>query len=97
LINGYIYTTTTGVGSIAFVQVNAATRRRPALLAIEYPLAQTAENLNIVVVGWNDATSMLASLTDSHGAFRRVVLNILITCKGVQCGPPERAAHSTAI
>ena len=32
-----------------------------------YPLAQTAGNLNIVVVGWNDTTSTVSSVSDSRG------------------------------
>ena len=32
-----------------------------------YPLAQTAGNLNVVVVGWNDTTSTVTSVVDSRG------------------------------
>jgi hypothetical protein len=68
LSNGYTYTTSTGGGAIAFVQVNAATPPAPSSsVAVAYPLAQTAGNLNIVVVGWNDTTSTLTSLMDSRG------------------------------
>ena len=58
LTNGYTYTTGGGGGgSIAFVQVNAATPQSPSTsVAVSYPLAQTAGNLNIVAVGWNDTT-----------------------------------------
>jgi fibronectin type 3 domain-containing protein len=34
-------------------------------VAIKYAKAQTAGNLNVVVVGWNDNTSTVASVTDS--------------------------------
>jgi Domain of unknown function (DUF1929)/IPT/TIG domain len=68
LTNGYTYTTSTGGGSIAFVQVKSTTPQTPtASVAVAYPLAQTAGNLNIVVVGWSDATSTLSSLTDTRG------------------------------
>src|SRR3984893_11302948 len=35
-------------------------------LATAYPSAQTAGNLNIVVVGWNDTASAVSSCTDSN-------------------------------
>ena len=56
--NGYTYTTSTGGGPITFVQVKAATPSAPsASVSVTYPLAQTAGNLNLVAVGWNDTTS----------------------------------------
>ena len=62
LTNGYTYTTSTGGGPIAFVQVNAATpQTNSAAVALSYVSAQTAGNLNIVVVGWNDITSTVTS------------------------------------
>jgi hypothetical protein len=68
LANGYTYTSSTGGGSIAFVQVKAATPQTPSSsVAVTYPLAQTAGNLNIVAVGWNDTTSTVSSISDSKG------------------------------
>ena len=68
LTNGYTYTTTGGGGTIAFVQVNAATpQTASASVPVTYPLAQTAGNLNIVAVGWNDTTSTVSSVSDSRG------------------------------
>ena len=67
LNNGYTYTTSTG-GSIAFLQVNAATPQTPtAAVVMNYPVQQTAGNLNIVVVGWNDTSSTVSGVTDSRG------------------------------
>jgi hypothetical protein len=67
LTNGYTYTTSTG-GSIAFVQVNSATpQTSSAAVMLSYVAAQTAGNLNVVVVGWNDTTSTVSSVTDSRG------------------------------
>ena len=66
--NGYTYTTSTGGGPIAFVQVNSATP--PGLstsVPVTFGLVQTAGNLNVVVVGWNDITSTISSVTDSLG------------------------------
>ena len=65
LTNGYTYTTTTG-GTISFVQVAAATPQTASMtVTVTYPKAQTASNLNIVVVGWDDATSSVNSVTDT--------------------------------
>ncbi len=68
LTGGYTYTTSTGGGSIAFVQVNSATpQTATASVPVTYPAAQTAGNLNVVAVGWNDTTSSVTSVTDSRG------------------------------
>jgi hypothetical protein len=65
LPNGYTYTTITG-GTISFVQVAAATPQTPSLtVTVTYPRAQTASNMNIVVVGWDNTTSGVNSVTDS--------------------------------
>jgi len=53
---------------IAFVQVNSATPQPPQTsVAVPYDLAQTAGNLNVVVVGWNDSTATVSSVVDSKG------------------------------
>ena len=53
---------------IAFVQVAAATPQSPqSTLKVVYPAAQTAGDLNVVVVGWNDGTSNVTSVSDSSG------------------------------
>ena len=66
LPNGYTYTVT-GAGAISFVQVSAATPQTPsASVSVTYPVAQTAGNLNIVVVGWNDTTSTVTGVNDSN-------------------------------
>src|SRR5205823_2920922 len=46
--------------SIAFVQQNYATPQTPQTVVMaSYPAAQTAGNLNVVIVGWNDSTVQL--------------------------------------
>jgi hypothetical protein len=56
------------ISPINFVQVAAATPvSKPLTLTVTYPLAQTQGNMNIVVVGWHDATATLKSVTDSLG------------------------------
>ena len=52
---------------VKFVQVNYKTSNSASSLAVPYLSAQTAGNLNIVVVGWNDSTSAVSSITDSKG------------------------------
>jgi hypothetical protein len=49
------------------VQVNYKTSTSASSLATAYPSAQTAGNLNIVVVGWNDTASVVGSIRDSNG------------------------------
>src|SRR5580765_4884628 len=54
--------------AVGFVQVNSATPQSPsASVAVTYTGAQTAGNLNVVVVGWNDATAQVLSVADSRG------------------------------
>jgi fibronectin type 3 domain-containing protein len=56
------------VSTIAFVQVNALTPQSPSTtVAVPYTKAQTAGNLNVVVVGWNDSTSQVQSVVDAKG------------------------------
>ncbi len=68
LSNGYTYTAGTGGGTIKFVQVMAATPQTASMaVAVTYPGVQTGGNLNVVVVGWDDSTSAVSSVTDSGG------------------------------
>ena len=62
---------TTNQGSaspIAFIQGKYAVPQSPqSSLSVTYSGAQTAGNLNIVAVGWNDSTAAVTSVTDSKG------------------------------
>ena len=61
-------TTTTSAATIAFVQRNFATpQSQQSSVAVTYTGAQTAGNLNVVAVGWNDSTATVSSVTDSKG------------------------------
>ena len=65
LTNGFTYTATVAIG---FGQVAASTpQTTTATVTVTYPLAQTAGNFNIVVVGWNDTAATVQSVTDSAG------------------------------
>jgi hypothetical protein len=56
------------ISPINFVQVAAVTPlSKPTIVTVAYPQAQTQGNMNIVVVGWHDATATLKSVTDSLG------------------------------
>ncbi len=61
-------TTTGGVVTIGFVQSNYAVPHIPSTsVGITYTLAQTAGNLNVVVVGWADSTTTVSSVGDTLG------------------------------
>jgi hypothetical protein len=58
----------TGASSIGFVQVSAATpQSASASVAVAYPAAERAGDLNVVIVGWNDTTSTVQSVKDNFG------------------------------
>jgi len=55
-------------GTISFVQVASATpQTKTTTVSASYPAAETAGDLNIVAVGWNDTTSTVQSVKDSLG------------------------------
>ncbi|HLK34717.1 MAG TPA: galactose oxidase-like domain-containing protein [Terriglobales bacterium] len=65
LPNAFTYATGSG---ISFVQARAATKSASvSSISATYSGAQTAGDLNIVVIGWNDATASVTSVTDSAG------------------------------
>jgi hypothetical protein len=65
LTNGFTYTTTV---SIAFVQVASATpQTSQTSVKVSYSQAQTAGDLNLVAVGWNDTSATVQSVTDNLG------------------------------
>jgi glucose/arabinose dehydrogenase/PKD repeat protein len=56
------------VSTPAFVQVNAATpQTNQSQVRVTYANPQQAGHTNILAIGWNNATSNLASVTDSAG------------------------------
>jgi glucose/arabinose dehydrogenase/PKD repeat protein len=66
------YTATYSVSStpvpIAFVQVKASTPQTPqSTVATAFNTAQSAGNLNVAVIGWNEAAGNITSVTDSAG------------------------------
>src|SRR5947207_14020180 len=54
--------------SNGFVQGNRASPQSPQMsVTAGFTVAQTAGNLNVVVVGWNDSTTQVQSVTDTAG------------------------------
>jgi len=55
-------------GPIAFLQGNYATPQAPtASVMVAYRAAQSAGDLNAVIVGWNDTTAAVIAVTDTMG------------------------------
>jgi hypothetical protein len=72
IANGFTFVT-----PITFVQVGASTPASATSVAIPYTSAQTAGDLNVVVIGWNDAVSTIGSVTDSAGNIYQPAVGML--------------------
>ena len=62
--------TVTGTASatVTFVQLNYKTpQRKRTTVNVLFPAAQSAGNLNVVVIGWNDVVASVQSVTDTKG------------------------------
>src|SRR4029077_20811586 len=56
------------VSPIVFVQTNSTSPQATQTpVAVAYTGAQTAGNLHVVIVSWNDSTATISSVTDSIG------------------------------
>ena len=66
---------TTGTATINFIQSNFTTPQSAVASAtVKFNAAQTAGDLNVVVVGWNDSTASVSTVTDSSGnTYQRAV------------------------
>ena len=59
---------TTSAATPAFVHGYYATpQTSQSTVTVTFAAAQTAGNLNVVVIGWNDATAQVTSVSDSKG------------------------------
>ena len=56
-------------GQVSSVQVNSSDTVfiNRSVVAVPFTAAQTAGNLNVVVVGWSDTSATIASVKDSNG------------------------------
>ena len=65
LANGFTYNSSV---AISFAQVASANPQgTAATVSVSFPAAQTAGDLNVVAVGWNDGTATVQSVKDSAG------------------------------
>jgi hypothetical protein len=63
-----------------YVQGNYAVPRTPQTdVTLPYTAAQTAGNLNVVIVGWNDSSAQVSSLTDSNGNVYQLAVGPMVT------------------
>jgi fibronectin type III domain protein len=63
-----------------YVQGNYAVPQTPQMkVTLPYTAAQTAGNLNVVIVGWNDSTAHVSSLTDSKGNVYQLAVGPIVT------------------
>jgi len=61
-------TSSTAPPPITFIQVNAADPQTPQLsVTVPFTAAQRVSDLNVVVVGWNDSTATVSTVTDTMG------------------------------
>jgi hypothetical protein len=60
-------TSTPTAVALAYVQGNSTTVTSGQTTVVPYLAAQRAGDLNVVIVGWNDATAQVTSVTDSNG------------------------------
>ena len=58
----------TAAQTISFVQRNYSVPQTPqSTVTVAFTGAQSAGNLNVVIVGWNDSTASVTSVNDSKG------------------------------
>ena len=61
-------TVQSSIATPQYVQGNSATPSTPQMtVTVPYNAAQTTGNLNLVIIGWNDTTARISSVTDSKG------------------------------
>jgi chitodextrinase len=68
-----------GAGAQSFVQVNSAVPTSGSQVPVVYTKAQTAGNLNVVVVGWSDSTSTVTSVSDTQGNVYSLAVGPMVT------------------
>jgi hypothetical protein len=62
------FTYALGTGPINYIQGAATATAGPlTTVPVTMPSVQTAGNLNVVIIGWNDTTTTVSSVTDTEG------------------------------
>jgi hypothetical protein len=73
--------------TVGFVRVASATpQTRTATVTVAYPGTQTAGNLNVIAIGWNDTTSTVLSVTDNRTNVYKLAI-----------GPTRGASYSQSL
>src|SRR6266851_8987571 len=75
LVGGLYQANSAAGATITYAQGNYATpQTAQTTVSVTYTAAQAAGNLNVIVVGWNNTTSTVSSVTDKSGnAYSRAV------------------------
>jgi hypothetical protein len=78
--------TTASSSTISYVQGNyAAPQSSQASVSVTFSAAQSAGDLNVVAVGWNDSKATVSAVTDTHGnVYTRAVGPTVVTGFGSQ-------------
>src|SRR5215813_13383254 len=72
-----------------FVQVSSATPPSPVTTVnLPFTAVQSAGNLNVVVVGWNDTTAEVASLIDTNGNAYQLAVGSTAFPRALSASPP---------
>lgn len=74
------------VAAISFVQGTYEAPASASSVSVKYAAAQKAGDLNVVIIGWNDSTSRVNSITDSKG-------NVYLAA----VGPTQLAGDATQV
>jgi hypothetical protein len=63
-----LFSANTALATPSYVQGNYAVPQTPQTkVTLPYTATQAATDLNVVVVGWNDSTAQISSVTDTAG------------------------------
>ena len=82
-----VVTSGSSTGSITFVQgAYNAPQGSSGSVAATFPAPQTAGNLNVLILGWNDTTAIISSVTDSAG-----------NAYDLAAGPTKQSANVTQL
>jgi Domain of unknown function (DUF1929)/Glyoxal oxidase N-terminus/PKD domain len=77
----------------AYVQGNFAVPQTPqATVTVPYSVAQTAGDLNVVVVGWNDTNASVSSVKDSEGNVYQLAVGPTLL-SGANGGPLSQSIY----
>jgi chitodextrinase len=73
----------TAAAAIGFVQVNSAIPTSVSTVTAAYSSAQTAGDMNVVIIGWSNTSNTVTSVTDSKGNSYKLAVNYVSSSLGV--------------